>query len=560
MSEFGYAMIALAIILLLFIRGIYLEKDREKRLLQRIRDAWGKIPEEEYTTEKLVSIAMYYMEHKNLNTDIDDITWNDLNMEDIYMLINNTGSSIGEEYLYFILHRLEYDENTLKERNRILELLKANTDLREKLQLMFHKFGKTLQISLYEYINRTDDIEIKYPWLHYVSFFALPISVALIFIIPQIGAILTVCSIIFNIIYYQKEKGHIEVYLNVFTYILNMIHNVKDLSKMNLPGLEQYTDELTKHASKFNNFARGAGLVLGGRSMTAGLMDIILDYFRILFHIDLIKFNSMLKQLRANREDLNQMYEIVGLLDSMIAVASFRELIKVYTIPQLSHTVKPYIHTNNIYHPLIAEPVKNSFHTNRSALLTGSNASGKSTFLKTLAINGIFAQTIYTVLADSYDSCYFKIASSMALHDSLQNNESYYIVEIKSLKRIMDKMNDSIPVLCFVDEVLRGTNTLERIAASSHILQYFTSFPSICVAATHDIELTHILENYYDNYHFQEDVVENDVLFDYILYKGRAESRNAIKLLGIIGFDHTIIKNADKQVNAFLKTGTWSTL
>lgn len=80
----------------------------------------------------------------------------------------------------------------------------------------------------------------------------------------------------------------------------------------------------------------------------------------------------------------------------------------------------------------------------------------------------------------------------------------------------------------------------------------------MCFAATHDIELTHLLEAEYSNYHFQEEVKENDIEFDYILYKGRAVSRNAIKLLGIIGYDEKIIKEAEKTAKHFVDTGIWS--
>lgn len=107
----------------------------------------------------------------------------------------------------------------------------------------------------------------------------------------------------------------------------------------------------------------------------------------------------------------------------------------------------------------------------QGVLLTGSNASGKSTFLKTVAVNGILAQTIHTCLADRYASCFYQMYTSMALRDDLQSQESYYIVEIKSLKRILDHVGEEVPMICFVDEVLRGTNTVERIAASSQILK-----------------------------------------------------------------------------------------
>ena len=145
----------------------------------------------------------------------------------------------------------------------------------------------------------------------------------------------------------------------------------------------------------------------------------------------------------------------------------------------------------------------------------------------------------------------------MALGDNIFSGESYYIVEIKSLKRILDSISDDTPVLCFVDEVLRGTNTVERIAASSRILKSLNAKRIICFAATHDIELTHILEEGYDNYHFTEEVSENDVIFSYEIKKGRATSRNAIRLLNMIGFEKSITDSAEKAAQDFLEKGVW---
>ena len=145
----------------------------------------------------------------------------------------------------------------------------------------------------------------------------------------------------------------------------------------------------------------------------------------------------------------------------------------------------------------------------------------------------------------------------MALTDNLLGNESYYIVEIKSLKRILDSSNLEIPMLCFIDEVLRGTNTLERIAASSSILSTMAQNHCICFAATHDLELTSILENHYHNFHFQEQITDGDVLFDYTLYDGKSNSRNAIKLLDLLGYSKEIIDNSQLSCETFLKHGVW---
>lgn len=215
----------------------------------------------------------------------------------------------------------------------------------------------------------------------------------------------------------------------------------------------------------------------------------------------------------------------------------------------------------NGWHPLLSDPVKNSILADRGVLLTGSNASGKSTFLKMVAVNVILAQTIHTCTAESYKAPVFRIFSSMALRDSMENGESYYIVEIRSLKRILDAAQDhNGPVLCFVDEVLRGTNTVERIAAATQILIHLSESGALGFAATHDIEMTELLKEHYDNYHFEEEIRDGDILFPYQLLPGKASTRNAIRLLQLLGYDREITEKASGQAEHFLETGKWLNL
>ena len=132
----------------------------------------------------------------------------------------------------------------------------------------------------------------------------------------------------------------------------------------------------------------------------------------------------------------------------------------------------------------ISNSISNSLSCEKNVLITGSNASGKSTFLKMTAINACMAQSFNTVFAKSYKAPYYDIYSSMALSDNLSEGESYYIVEIKSLKRILDAVKKSKRrVLCFIDEVLRGTNTIERISASAQVLKSFSHNNVQCFAA-----------------------------------------------------------------------------
>ena len=359
-----------------------------------------------------------------------------------------------------------------------------------------------------------------------------------------------------NIINYMKTKAQIESYYDCFRFIVDMTINAEKILDLDIKELEIYNNTLKTSCKKISSLRKGV-ILLKTNNISGSFSDIILDYLRMLFHVDIIKFNSMLDKTMKNIEDINNIFETLGKIESMIAIASYRKYLEYYCEPTFNKDLN-HISFKKIYHPLIENPVVNDLHVNKGVLLTGSNASGKSTFLKTVGINAILAQTINTCLASEYMTNFYTIYSSMALKDDLKNNDSYYIVEIKSLKRILDSIKSGKHVLCLIDEVLRGTNTIERIAASSQILRSLSKENVMCFAATHDIELTHLLEDYYNNYHFQEEVEENDIRFNYHLYKGRATSRNAIKLLSIIGYDKNIVEKAEKSANSFINEGIWA--
>ncbi|MBP3296251.1 MAG: hypothetical protein J6M27_06695, partial [Lachnospiraceae bacterium] len=193
-----------------------------------------------------------------------------------------------------------------------------------------------------------------------------------------------------------------------------------------------------------------------------------------------------------------------------------------------------------------------------SMLLTGSNASGKSTFLKTVALNQLLSQTLYFACADEFHADFHRIYTSMSLRDDLEHQESYFMVEIRAMQRILEAgRREGAKIACFVDEVLRGTNTVERIAASTEILKYMAQQGYFCAAATHDIELTSLLEDVYENYHFSEEIKDGDVLFNYRLQEGKAQTRNAIRLLSVMGYEESIIEQAEALAETFLKEGVW---
>ncbi len=554
-----YLLIIVAVMAAIVIWSMISNRNNLKLLKLRLKREWGDTPTEEYSSEKLEFLKSYYNSVKDENLDVDDITWNDLDMDDIFMEMNNTQSSIGEEYLFSLLRKPCFSEEELRERNRLMKFFTDKEPERIELQAKLHNMGKLRNISVFEYINRLEAQESQSNLIHYLLDLGFLLSIALIFVNPGLGGGATFAFMIINIFHYYSCKAKIENYISVFSYIFRLLDNTKAIIRLDLPEIKEYTARLREDIKYFNKIKRGSFL-LAPKNANGNIMDAIFDYFRMLFHLDLIKYNSMLSFFKKNRKVLNRIYENVGYIDSMIAAASFRKLIYYYCEPELTKSEKPFLSATDLYHPLLEQPIANSITENRSVLLTGSNASGKSTFIKTLAINAILSQTIYTSTATRYQGSYFMIYSSMALRDNIFSSESYYIVEIKSLKRILDKINPDIPMLCFIDEVLRGTNTLERIAASSRILNTLAQQNALVFAATHDIELTHILEKNFSNYHFQERIEDKKILFDYKLYQGKAVSKNAIKLLDMLGYPHEIITSAEQAAQEFLSSGDWSNL
>lgn len=545
------------IVIFIFVKGAYDEKKKEKMFIKSLYENYGSFPKKEYEVTQYRSISKYFEKHSK-GFFIDDITWNDLDMDAVFMQMNHTYSSAGEEYLYYTLRNPQMEEASLKEREEKVHYFMEQEDNRVKMQLLFAKIGKTGKYSLYDYLEFLDVVKNISNVKHFMAIAVLLASLCVIFFNGFVGISLTIAVICYNMVTYFRSKDEIEPYIISFAYIMRMIHMAEKITALDIEVLKKENAELKQLIKGFQKFRKGSYWLMSPTRMNGAgdPLSIILDYVRMVFHIDIIQFNKMMREIRTHEKDVDAIVTIAGSIETSIAIGAYRASMEEYCIPSFLHGLHG-IEMEGGYHPLISHPVKNSIFCKKGVLLTGSNASGKSTFLKTVAINAILAQSIYTCMAKSYKSEFFRIYTSMALRDNLGSGESYYIVEIKSLKRILDAGEAEGKVLCFVDEVLRGTNTVERIAASTQILKSFAGKNTLCFAATHDIELTSLLKQEYDNYHFEEEIKDGDVLFNYELMKGKARTRNAIKLLSVMGYKEEIIKKANEMAESFITDGIW---
>lgn len=558
MAEFfGFAAIALTILLVFFISGMINERNEQKRYREKLQKEYGFPNTREYSEKGFAGICGYYRFHKSEDF-LDDITWNDLNMDDIYRQMNYSKTSAGDEYLYYLLRNPRVNSTDWTDFENKTEYYCTHADKRLQLQLILHKMGYTGKYSIYDYLENLETLGKRSNTKDILGIVAFLLAFVLCFVKISVGLPCVFVVLIYNLTTYFRIKAQIDPYITSFRYIFRVLREIEEIRKCKHEVIRDEVEELSQLYHVFDRFSRFSYLIMSPGRMSGDVIEIGLDYIRMFFHLDIIKFNSMLSEVNKHRDEIDRMLSLIGKLDTILSVGEYRTYLKTYCLPDYQ---KDAYEAKALYHPLLKEPVKNDVSVKRSVLITGSNASGKSTFLKTVAVNAILAQSIHTVCADRYCADCFRIFSSITLKDNIFEGDSYYMTEIKSIKRILDAAKQKEePVLSFVDEVLRGTNTTERIAASGIILQQLSKSRGFCFAATHDLELTQILSHYFDNVHFEENIKEGDIVFPYRLQNGPATTRNAIALLKIMGYDSDITQKAQDQAEHFEINKKWEVL
>ncbi|AMN35207.1 MutS-related protein [Clostridium perfringens] len=549
-------------IIIVILSVVYYNMKSKGKFIKSLNESFGHKPKDYLEDFDMTFLKNHYKirkKNESSGESIDELIWNDLDMDTVFKRINYTKTSLGEAYLYYKLREISYNEDEWTSLEKLINLFTINEDLRNKVSLLLMKVGKLNDLNLTNFIYNPKFSKIpsyyKYPLLSLGFIFSIFLS----FIYTKVGLILSFIFLCINILSYQSEKIFLEDRFKVMIYLLNNINLCISLSKIKDKDFEFFKNEVSSalHNFKALNMVKIYGNSFQKKENAFTDIDIIFDYIKMFFMVDIIAYQNSVKILEKNKENLYKIYDIVAKLDFALSLAYYRKSLSEYTIPEFIESDD--ISLENLYHPLIDNPVKNSILIKNNILFTGSNASGKSTFIKAVALNCILAQSLNTALCSKYRCKFSRVVTSMAIKDNILAGDSYFIAEIKSLKRLLDSLNGEIRVLAFVDEILKGTNTIERISASASILKYAESTNGILLVATHDMELTQILETY-ENFHFSETVTEDGVTFDYKLKKGPSNTKNALKLLKAMDFNNEVVSLSNQVYNNFIETEKWGKL
>lgn len=234
-------------------------------------------------------------------------------------------------------------------------------------------------------------------------------------------------------------------------------------------------------------------------------------------------------------------------LEALISMANFAYLNPEYTFPQIKNQIgkdENIFEAQKIAHPLIPfqNNIPNDFGINKRGeviIITGSNMSGKSTFLKTIGMNLALAFSGSVVNAKSLSCGLFRIFTSINITDSVIDGISYFYAEVKRLKGLLIELNkeNPAPIFFLIDEIFKGTNNKERLIGSSSFIKSLAGKNCTGIISTHDLELIR-LENETPgvfNYHFKEEIIDNRMLFKYKIIKGPSPTTNALKIMKIEG-------------------------
>ena len=540
-------------------------QNKIKRFILKLKKNFGSIERKDYDPERYTSYRGYFLRH--LDDDgffVDDITWDDAEGETLYNSINKSYSSCGDEYLYYRLRHIDPDV-TKEDRERFVyqtDSLVLDEVNRIKLQLDFATLGKTGKHSVFEYISLLSKVKRVPLILFYIIWIVYALVIASFFYNVTLGVCLTIFWMIVCIFIYLTHKKSVENYITSFEYIVRTIITAEKIVGLKVPYYDKECEELARKRKELKG-VKTSYLSFIKQSNRSGITDMMSGMTSLLncfFLIDLFFFHKMLKYVCEKEEAYDKMFEILGKMESQISVANLKASFENTCVPTFSDEL--IIKGEDMIHPLVKNCVPNSFENKKGMLITGSNASGKSTFLRSVLVNAILSETVYMACAKEFVLKPSVLFSSMSLSDSLGAGESYYMAEINSIKRILEAKKEGITILCFLDEVLRGTNTVERVAAAAEILRFLTGDKVIAIAATHDIELTYLLEKDYDNYFFREEIKKDeddkaDIYFSYKINNGRSETRNALLLLKMKGYPEEIYTKAEGLSKGFMNTGKW---
>ena len=320
----------------------------------------------------------------------------------------------------------------------------------------------------------------------------------------------------------SKLKNQVHGYVNMATLIDKQSFTATHLCELknNLSGAMESFGQLERILQKIDNRSNEIGIVLFN---CFGLLDITI-------------IRHFLRWQHTYEPITDQWIYASSTFDALVSMATFRLNEDKAQQATIVNSNKVSYKARNIYHPFLGEKaVRNNFdiQNHEYYIITGANMAGKSTFLRTLGVNYILAMNELPVFAEEMCVSVFRLFTNMRTTDDLTHGISYFNAELLRLKQLIASLDPNVPSLIILDEILKGTNSLDKLNGSRLFLEYISKRNVTGVIATHDLELSKLEDENpqrFHNYSFEIELGTN-VTYTYKIGRGVARNQNATFLL-----------------------------
>ncbi len=349
-------------------------------------------------------------------------------------------------------------------------------------------------------------------------------SVAVTWGVVQFVIVYLLCSKPLRII--GKSVDVLHEHLQAYVRLIRLVSGTELRAEVNLSIVRR----LQTASASFDRLED----ILNGLDRRGNILGMILfDTFML---SDLFLVRRFLKWQRLYMSQVMEWVDEVSLIDALVSMATFKYNEPDGTEAQLTDAETVVYEACGLYHPFLgAKVVRNDFtvEDGRYYIITGANMAGKSTFLRSIGINYVLAMNGMPVFVNNMKVSIYRIFSSMRTTDDLSNGISYFNAELLRLKQLIEYCRHSRRTLIILDEILKGTNSLDKLNGSRLFLDYISHLPVSGVIATHDLELSKMSEEHprhFYNYCFEIELAEH-ITYTYKITPGVARNQNATFLL-----------------------------
>ncbi len=536
-----YLLVSAVIVVCLIIYFVVDAKRRRRNQLDAIRMAWGSVKIRDINFHRAGRYA-----RQNEDPTIHSLsqqTLDDIDFYKLFAFVDRTTSALGQQYLYRELVHPSHDRLKLAILNDQVEAMGANVSQREAIQLELTRLDQPHAYSICNMI--APGVLPKPAWMRFLPIGPLLVVVSgLLAIKFQIFFVVLLIPVTLNVLIHYWHRAKRGTQFGSFSGINTLVEvasSISGMSKVSNPDIAQSINQLKPLSWKLALLKPGRSAMQDDLSQFGFFLAELLNG---IFLIEVLTILSLEKILTTKRDAIKVLFDFVGWIDMSISIASLRAGKLKTCVPVLTDAPR-HVYARNLYHPLVRNCVKNDIDiSGKSLVITGSNMSGKTTLLRTIMINSILAQSIHTCFADEFRSPILRQFSSIRIDDNLFEGRSYFFEEVNVVGLFIEEMRSGYQNLFVLDEVFRGTNSIERTALGKAILSYLNQGDNIVIVSTHDLELAELLNGEYDGYHFSETIEEGRLHFDHTLKPGPLKTRNAINLLELANFPEEIVSEA----------------